>query len=269
MLRYRNQETVQSLRDLTNDLDKYKYESLLFLVHPKAADLWTKLAASVDDSHSFKYMIAFRPYLFSPQYLASLSLSFSEISNDRLMLNMVHGILDGSAGDDSMSGIINGDMFYDDEYKREYSSKFVKKFLNDAETYRKFKMPELLISGRSDQSIEMAKDSSGIIATFCEDFLENPTRFTKHNFKKIFVPLSVLVCETDEVCENKVSKIPKEKRVVYGDQVYGSKETLKKKILELESLGVTDILFSHFDPDHDPKEVHEFLRELSEEGILS
>lgn len=269
MTRYRNQETVESLKDLTNDLDKYGYESLLFLVHPKAADLWTKLSTSINHNHTFKYMIAFRPYLFSPQYLASLSLSFSEMSNNRLMLNLVHGILDGSAGDDSLDGIVGGDLFYDDKYKREYSREFVKKFLNDAKTYAKFEMPELVISGKSDESIEIANDSSQIIATFCEDFLKDPTRFTRHNFKKIFVPLSILVCDTDDICEDEVSKIPQEKRVVYGDQIYGCKETIRKKILELESLGVTDILFSHFDAWHDPQDVHEFLKELSEEGILS
>jgi hypothetical protein len=128
---------------------------------------------------------------------------------------------------------------------------------------------ETLVSGTSNESIRLAKKSSNIVATFAESFLEDPKRFTDHGFAKIFVPLSILVRDTDEEAEEEVSLIPKEKRVINGDSLYGSRETVKKKILELESFGVTDILFSHFDPQHDPQPVHEFLNQLTKDGILS
>ena len=53
-----------------------------------------------------------------------------------------------------------------------------------------------------------------------------------------------------------------------GSPIYGSKETIKQKILELESLGVTDILFSQFNQYQETKPIHEFLEELSNNQIL-
>jgi alkanesulfonate monooxygenase SsuD/methylene tetrahydromethanopterin reductase-like flavin-dependent oxidoreductase (luciferase family) len=50
--------------------------------------------------------------------------------------------------------------------------------------------------------------------------------------------------------------------------MYGSKETVSKKIMELYNLGVTDIFFSQFDQNHDTKEIHQFLNELTRSGIL-
>jgi len=266
MVRYRRDETVESLKDLTEHLDQYGYESLLFLINSALGDMWTKLVTSINDRHSFKYMIAFRPYLLSPQYLSMLSSSFNEISKDRLMLNLVHGIV---GMEETMSGIINGELFKDPKFRREYAEEFMEKFLHHSKLYKPFQIPETLVSGSSNESIRLAKKSSNIVATFAESFLEDPKRFTDHGFAKIFVPLSILVRDTDEEAEEEVSLIPKEKRVINGDSLYGSRETVKKKILELESFGVTDILFSHFDPQHDPQPVHEFLNQLTKDGILS
>lgn len=266
MVRYRRDESVESLKELTEYLDAYGYESLLFLINSALGDMWTKLVTSINDKHSFKYMIAFRPYLFSPQYLAMLSSSFNEVSNNRLMLNLVHGIIGMK---ESMSGIVNGELFEDPKFRREYAEEFMQKFLHHSELHKPFQMPEVLVSGASDESIYIAKQTSNIVATFAESFLQDPKRFTDHGFAKIFVPLSILVRDTDEEAEEEVSLIPKEKRVINGDSLYGSRETVKKKILELESFGVTDILFSHFDPQHDPQPVHDFLNELTRDGILS
>jgi alkanesulfonate monooxygenase SsuD/methylene tetrahydromethanopterin reductase-like flavin-dependent oxidoreductase (luciferase family) len=130
-------------------------------------------------------------------------------------------------------------------------------------------MPEILVSGESDESIELAKESSNVIALFYESFIKDPERFTSKNFKKIFIFLSVLVGDTDEEVEKEISSIPEESRTTNGSPIYGSKETLTKKIQELERLGVTDILFSQFDQWHDTKQVHEFLEELTQDGILS
>lgn len=266
VVRYRPTETSDSIRALTEELDAYNYESVLFTVHSRLGDMWTKISNSINDKHKFKYMIAFRPYLFSPQYLSMLIASFSKFSGGRLMLNLVHGIY--GVGE-TFAGIIGGEKFKDPQYRRLYAKEFMKKFFNETNVHEKYTMPEILVSGESDESVELAKETSDIIALFYESFIADPERFTSKGFKKIFIFLSMKVGETDERVEQEVANIPEENRTTNGSPIYGSKETLRDKLQELDRLGVTDILFSQFDQWHDPKEVHEFLAELSRDGILS
>jgi alkanesulfonate monooxygenase SsuD/methylene tetrahydromethanopterin reductase-like flavin-dependent oxidoreductase (luciferase family) len=77
-----------------------------------------------------------------------------------------------------------------------------------------------------------------------------------------------LIRETDEDAEAEVASIPENKRTINGSPIYGSKETVAKKIKELSDLGVTDIFFSQFDQWHDTKEIHQFLTELTDDGIV-
>ena len=265
MVRYRPPETSETIRSLVNEVGLYDYESVLFTVHPLLSDMWTKIAVSVNPNHKFKYMIAFRPYLFSPQYLAMLISSFNEISNNRLMLNLVHGT---PSSKETFNSIVDGERLLDQKYRKDYAKDFVYKLFNDAEMFTPYDMPEILVSGSSDDSIDLAKNTCNSIAMFYESFIENPERYTGKKFDKIFVFLSVLVRETDEDAEKEVAAIPEERRTVNGSPIYGSKETITKKIIELQDLGVTDIFFSQFDQDHDTKEVHQFLNELTGSGII-
>jgi alkanesulfonate monooxygenase SsuD/methylene tetrahydromethanopterin reductase-like flavin-dependent oxidoreductase (luciferase family) len=265
IVRYRPPETSQSIREVVNELGNYSYESVLFTVHPLLSDMWTKLSASINPNHTFKYMIAFRPYLFSPQYLAMLISSFNEISNNRLMLNFVHGTYDPK---ENFRSIMDSEKLFNQEHRKQYAKDFMDKLFNDAKMFLPYDMPEILVSGSSDDSIELAKNTSNTIAMFYESFMENPQRYTSKNFDKIFVFLSVLIRETDEDAEQEVANIPEDKRTFNGSPIYGSKETVAKKIIELSNLGVTDIFFSQFDQSHDPKEIHQFLIELTDAGIV-
>ena len=53
--RYRPPETPESIKALTEELDPYGYESVLFTVHSRLGDMWTRLSSSVNKNHKFKY----------------------------------------------------------------------------------------------------------------------------------------------------------------------------------------------------------------------
>lgn len=266
IVRYRPPETSLSLKNVFNELSQYNYEYVLLTVSPLLGDMWTKISSVVDKSHKFKYMIAFRPYLFSPQYLAMLISSFNEISDNRLMLNLVHGSVNSNETFDGILG--DKEALLSRESRRSYSKEFVDLLFHKVKMFEPFDMPEILVSGGSDDSIELAKNTSNMIGLYYESFMESPERFTSLGFKKIFVFLSVLVCDTDEEAEEKISKMSERERNTNGSPIYGSKETITQKLLELEALGVTDILFSQFNQYQDTKPVHLFLQELTDNGIL-
>jgi alkanesulfonate monooxygenase SsuD/methylene tetrahydromethanopterin reductase-like flavin-dependent oxidoreductase (luciferase family) len=267
IVRYRPPETPKSIKSMFDEVNPYGYDIVLVTVSPLLGDMWTKVSSVVDKSHTFRYMIAFRTYLFSPQYLAMLISSFNQISNNRLMLNLVHGMV---GSNESFDGIMdNKDAISTREGRRTYSRDFVDKLFHSVKMFEPFKMPEILVSGGSDDSIYLAKNTSNIIGLYYESFMKSPERFTSQNFDKIFVFLSVLVFDTDEEAEERISNMTEHERSLDGSPIYGSKETLKEKILELEALGVTDIFFSQFNQYEDTKRVHEFLKELSDDGVLS
>lgn len=266
IVRYRPPETPESIKDVYSEINQYNYESVLLTVSSLLGDMWTKSATAVDKSHKFKYMIAIRPYLFSPQYLAMLISSFNQISNNKLIINLVQGNI---GTNEDFNGIIGSkEMKLDTaEGRRAYSTEFIDKLFK-VKMFEPFEMPEILVSGSSDDSIHLAKKTSNIIALYYESFIENPKKFSSLNFNKIFIFLSVLIRETDEEAEREVSEMPLWQRAQFGSPIYGSKETIKQKILELESLGVTDILFSQFNQYQETKPIHEFLEELSNNQIL-
>lgn len=267
IVRYRPPETPASLKQVFEEVNPYGYGIVLLTVSPLLGDMWTKISSVIDKSHTFKYMIAFRTYLFSPQYLAMLISSFNQISNNRLMLNLVHGMV---GDNETFEGVIDSrDMVLTREGRRTHSKDFIDKLLHSVKMFEPFDMPEILVSGGSDDSIHLAKTTSNTIGLYYESFMKSPERFTSQNFDKIFVFLSVLVSDTDEGAEERISRMAEDERDAGGSPIYGSKETLKQKIKELESLGVTDIFFSQFNQYEDPKPIHEFLEELTNSEVLS
>lgn len=266
IVRYRPPETPESIKTVFEEINEYDYESVLLTVSPLLGDMWTKVSNVVDKSHKFKYMIAVRPYLFSPQYLAMLIASFNQISDNRLIINLVHGSI---GSNESFDGIVGDkEILLTREGRRQYSKEFVSKLYNDVKMFQSFTMPEVLVSGASDDSIALAKNASNIIALYYESFIQDPERFSTLGFKKIFLFLSVLVCDTDQEAEKVISGLTDAQRAGLGSPIYGSKETVTQKLLELESLGVTDILFSQLSQFQDTKPVHKFLADLTNRGIL-
>jgi alkanesulfonate monooxygenase SsuD/methylene tetrahydromethanopterin reductase-like flavin-dependent oxidoreductase (luciferase family) len=171
---------------------------------------------------------------------------------------------------ENLDGImLNGLELSNSKNRKEYTAEFLHKLLNDVQMIDGIEMPEILVSGDSDESIYLAKKTSNIIAVTYESFMKDPTRVTKHGFEKIFLYLSVLVTDTDEEAKIEIDSISESEKVLNGSPFYGSKETLTDKIIELQSMGITDIFFSQFDRNHDREPVHSFLSELTNKGILS
>lgn len=254
-----------NLKELCDEFNNFGYESVLFTVYSRGYDMWTRVANAISEKHTFKYMMAVRPYLFSPQYLAMLVSSFQKLSNDRVILNMVHGTIRDV---ETFDGIVdlNFNLLDPDERKRHLLI-FLDAFKNNIEMSVKFKVPEIIISGQSDQVLEAAKANDANIALWHDMFIANPERILKNNFNKVYISTYILVTETDKEAESIINSLPEERRSAIS--LYGSKETLKNKIIKLSEMGVTDIIFSQYGPTFDRLPIHEFLLELTKEGILS
>ena len=129
-----------------------------------------------------------------------------------------------------------------------------------------FNIPEIIVSGQSNEILSIAQKHSANIALWDQMFIDNPANIVKYNFNKVYVSSYVIVANTDEEAFSMLETLPLERRP--GVFLYGSKETVKNKIISLGKMGVTDIIFSQCGSNFSREDVHKFLNELTKEKIL-
>lgn len=56
-----------------------------------ANDYFSRIARHIDVNSNFKYIVAIRPYVISPQYLSMICSSINEISSNRISINFLTG----------------------------------------------------------------------------------------------------------------------------------------------------------------------------------
>ena len=78
---------LQEVESLYNN----KYSGALFTYNINQGDFFTKISRNIDTKKDFKYMVAIRPYVISPQYLHMISKSIDQISSNRLQINFITG----------------------------------------------------------------------------------------------------------------------------------------------------------------------------------
>jgi alkanesulfonate monooxygenase SsuD/methylene tetrahydromethanopterin reductase-like flavin-dependent oxidoreductase (luciferase family) len=67
------------------------FAGALYTFDVPAGDMFTRVAHHMDVDKKFNYMVAVRPTAMSPQYLAMIAASISEISRDKLQINLIAG----------------------------------------------------------------------------------------------------------------------------------------------------------------------------------
>lgn len=240
--------------EVVEELDKVGYYSVLFPIKSTTADYLPIAISSMRADQKIKYMIPVRPYLLSPQYLGMLSAGIESVTPGRTIFNFINGHLDE---DESLDGVIyNSIDFSSKENRRKHLEEFVTT-LGHIKMQDKPDFSELLVSGGSLETVETTQRLGVGLATSYSIFLQNyHWLYSKYQFKKIFVQVCILVCDEDDksVISTAISNNP-------SGVIYGTYETIARKIEELESMGVTDLLLSNaFDGGKEERyKIHSFV----------
>lgn len=72
-------------------LENLGFSGVLFTYEPGNYDYFTKIARTLKINKQFKYLVAIRPYLISPQYLRKISETINGLSKNRLQINLISG----------------------------------------------------------------------------------------------------------------------------------------------------------------------------------
>jgi len=222
--------------------ERFGYDSILLTSKGSNSDNWIKAAHIIDPTKKIKYMIAVRPYQQTAQIVNQMAAAFAEISPHRLMLNVVSGEMGGT----EIGLIPEGSYEVNTDITTPLGRlEFIPEWMERlSKTYTMGRKPIILLGTRNRDVILKAAKYADIGLVMLDDFLADPDLFLS-NYKRVMVSAQVVIRNTyqeahDEL-ENSFSTHIRIKRWA----IYGSREDVKKKLFELEQMGVTDILLSN------------------------
>lgn len=219
-------------------LDDAGYYSVLTVYHSTIDDSWLKIARTADKSHKFKYMMAVRTYSVSPEYLTMMCRTFDKMFPGRLMINFLAG--DIKPDEDLEKGIVDYDDYTHSLVERiKYTQRFLEKFV----TLETRKLTEIVIAGKSPDALETARKYGGYVVTMISEYMDVLSKpDLAEAIKKIknkIVSVSILYADSEEEAKKKFEALhPVRQRWT----MYGTEDSIIEKIMDLQKIGVTDVL---------------------------
>lgn len=228
------QSDLNGLTHISEVADECGYYSVLLVYHSLANDNWIKCANIINTKHRFKYHLAIRTYSISPEYFVMMYKSFNEIQKNRLMFNIVAGDIHNS--ESSVDDIILGKEYFDTVEKRvDYTHTWTKKVLSMLD---KEDIPEIVMSGISEKTLDSAALFADYNLCMMDTYLENPKLFNRN--KNRMVSAALVIRDSNEEAERVVNEIEEKHQKRWT--IFGTEEQVIKKIKDLESIGVTDLM---------------------------
>ena len=234
--------SISTMKRMFIHKEKFGYDSILLTSKGSNSDNWIKSAHIVDPSKKIKYMIAVRPYQQTAQIVNQMAAAFAEIAPHRLMLNVVSGEMGGNE-----IGIIPEGSY---EVNTDITTplgrlEFIPEWMERlSKTYAMGRKPIILLGTRNKDVILKAAKYADIGLVMLDDFLQDPDLFLS-NYKRVMVSAQIVLRDTYEQAHHELETSFSTHVRIKRWAIYGSKEDIKKKLLELEAMGVTDILLSN------------------------
>jgi alkanesulfonate monooxygenase SsuD/methylene tetrahydromethanopterin reductase-like flavin-dependent oxidoreductase (luciferase family) len=198
-------------------------------------------------------MPAIRTYAISPEYLSMMYDSFEEIQEDRLMFNIVAG--DFKHYEKSLDNLIYiSDRLQEYEQRVEYTAAWLEKFF---EIRKNKSMPEIVIAGTSDKTLESAEKYGDYSLCMIDKYLENKNKYAK--IKNKMASAQVVIRETQEEANEFVMGMP-ENYIRFT--LYGTEDHVISSINELAKSGVTDILMRSHPEDKEKDRIHSMIKKI-------
>lgn len=230
------------MRRMFDIKEKHGYDSVLLTSKGVNPDNWIKSAHIIDPSKKIKYMIAVRPYQQTAQIVNQMAAAFAEISPNRLMLNVVSGEMGGNETNLIPEPSYEVDVDISTPLGRlEFLTGWMERL---SQTYVLGRKPIILLATRHEETILKCAKYADIGLVMIDDFMRNPELFTS-NYKRVMISAQIIIRDTDEESQRELDESVSEHQRIKRWAIHGTKETIKKKLLDIEAMGVTDILLSN------------------------
>jgi alkanesulfonate monooxygenase SsuD/methylene tetrahydromethanopterin reductase-like flavin-dependent oxidoreductase (luciferase family) len=245
--------SVESLSKLFKESSDSGVYSILLTYHSRQEDFWIKSAHIINEDIKTKVMIAIRTYAISPEYCAMMLAGFDAISKDKIMLNIVAGDL--HPDETSVEDVIEiNDLIKTSTDRVLYTTKWLEKFKSLDRA--KSNMPELVISGISDQAIHNVLNYGEYSLCMYDYLKDNIEKFPKE--KRKMCVLQVFVSKDDTHKKEIFDGLDEgAKRWSF----IGNEEEILEQFLSMENIGITDVLVTS---NEDYKKVFNLIKGIKQ-----
>jgi hypothetical protein len=207
----------------------------LLTYHSRESDYFIKVARNIDTHKKFKYMIAIRPHLISPEYLVRLTEGIKEISEgNRIQINLVSGaVVDEEYEMDRTLGPITNKSTTQE--RSNYLIEYIK-MLNQLPQEIK---PDYYVSATNDFTIKAASeyDDKMMIPYHKYIYIKDDLRD-----KKVMVYLAPILRETQEELDNLTGYDIKN-----IEDVKFTYQEMNNLVNKLEEEGIKEMMISAWD----------------------
>lgn len=234
----------KDINKLLVDLDHFGYESIMMSFRPSEGDTFIKAANAINVDGKIKIMVAIRPYALTARYLMMMCKGFEEIAENRLILNIIAGTFD-----DSQKLFCPASSL---EQRKKDAGIFVQRLKENNLNIKNF--PTIAFSGSSLSTLENVKNFGDMNISMLSDFHKYFNQYEMIKNKRIMVKLWINMSNNF----NNISNIREKNNTIYGDA-----DSIKKQILELQKIGITDILISQSTLDDNDIAIHNLVKEMS------
>jgi len=259
---------IKSFKDLSDQLDKHGYTSMLLTYTSNEKDGLIKAAYTLDPNKKIKYTIALRTYAISPEYVAMIYNSFEDIAKNKLQFNIISG--DVGASEDVLAGTVNMENIVNSTWGRiMYTEKWLESF-NKLNTLSS--KPYIWMSGKSDKTKELANKYADMFIGEKSDYVQHPWleedtyNITTDHRGVLF---GCIVRETEEEAKDIYDKILKEYNNNLSVTLYGTEASVSKQIEDFcEKNRITDIMFINWGQDEEFDRVNKMVLNITECDII-
>ena len=233
-----------------DELQKNHYSGALYTYNILQGDFFTRIAKNIVVGEKFKYMVAIRPYVISPQYLCMINNSINQIEKNRLQINFINGWI--KEEEKELGGII-GDV--NDLSGNIERSNYLIEYIDVLEKSN-LKIPDYYLSTTNEFIFNAGeKHNSKLIIPYSQYINKKYNLNNKH----IMISVSPRIRETQE----EIDRLVKTKKH-QSDEEYFTYKEITSLINKLEHEGISEILFSSFSQKEERLNTHNFVKQHKE-----
>jgi hypothetical protein len=240
--------------DEVKDLQENHYAGALYTYNIGQNDFFTRIANKIVVGEKFKYMVAIRPYVISPQYLSMINNSISEIERNRLQINFISGWI--KENEKQFGGVIGNVNDLSDSIER---SNYLIEYIDVLEKSG-LKTPDYYLSTTNEFIFNCGiKHNSKMIIPYSH-YIQK--KFNLNN-KKIMVSVAPRIRETQE----EIDKLTIVKKGKQSDEEYFTREEFNSFLDKLKSEGINEVLISSFWDKPERLNTNRFVKEYKEKEL--
>ena len=241
--------SIKETKELFLKLEESNYKSVLLTFQDDQPDTWIKASHTMSPIGKMKYMVALRPYALTPAYCVMLTKAFNQISNNKLILNMIAGTTE-----------IDQQVFE--------SPKPMHERLLDCERFiinfkliwgDKEGMPEVAFTGSSLDAINHTNNQGDISLFHISNYVKHIEQFKIIKDKKKIARAWVIIANTDDEAERIFNGL--EDEVEIKNCIYGSEDTIYQKMCYYKDIGIDEFMITCLRSDIDL--LHGFVKKYS------